>query len=88
MITQNDDKIIFNPKRSSGWVWVTAISLIFLGISLSLIITMGFSGPLLVTNLIAMLIGIVFLLIAVFFPTMRYEIEGNHLALTYGLLLR
>ena len=35
-----------------------------------------------------MLIGIVFLLIAVFFPTMSYEIEGNRLTLIYGLLLR
>jgi len=33
-------------------------------------------------------IGFGFLLIAVFFPSMRYEIEGSHLTLTYGPLLR
>jgi hypothetical protein len=33
-------------------------------------------------------IGILFLLIAVFFPVMRYEIEGSRLTLTYGPLLR
>jgi len=40
------------------------------------------------TILLTVPIGIGFLLIAVFFPTMRYEIEGTHLTLTYGPLLR
>jgi hypothetical protein len=33
-------------------------------------------------------IGLGFLLIAAFFPAMRYEIDGNRLILTYGPLLR
>jgi len=33
-------------------------------------------------------IGLVFLLIAAFFPTMRYEMDGIHLSITYGPLLR
>jgi hypothetical protein len=51
-------------------------------------ITSGFSGPFLVTILLTVPIGIGFLLIAIFFPAMRYEIEGTRLTITYGPLLR
>jgi hypothetical protein len=81
-------KKIFKPRQSSGWVWVGAIGLILLGTGLSLMITSGFSGPFLVTILLTVPIGIGFLLIAVFFPAMRYEIEGTRLTITYGPLLR
>jgi hypothetical protein len=40
------------------------------------------------TILLTIPLGLIFLLITVFFPTMRYEIEGNNLILTYGPLLR
>ncbi len=87
-MTSSLERKVFKPRRSTGWIWVTAISLILLGIGLSLIITTGFSGPFLITILLTMLVGIGFLLIALCFPTMRYEFEGKRLTLTYGPLLR
>jgi hypothetical protein len=59
-----------------------------LATGLALMITQGLSGPFLITILIMIPIGTIFLLLAIFFPTMRYEIEGSRLTLRYGPLLR
>jgi PH (Pleckstrin Homology) domain-containing protein len=83
-----NSKKIFKPRPSTGWVWVGVIGLALLGTGLSLMIAFGFSGPFMLTILLTIPIGIGFLLLAIFFPAMRYEIEGNHLTLTYGPLLR
>lgn len=88
MTTFNHEKKIFKPRPSTGWVWVTIIGLILLGIGVNLIMRSGFSGPLLPTILITTPFGILFLLIAVFFPTMRYEMDGSYLTMIYGPLLR
>jgi hypothetical protein len=81
-------KLIFKPRPSNGWAWVGMLGLLPLGIGLSLFIKLGLSGPFLGMILILVPIGIVFLVIAVCFPTMRYEVEGTNLTLTYGPLLR
>ena len=78
---------IFKPRRSIGWIWVGAIALVLLATGVSLIITSGFSGPFMLTILLTIPIGLGFLLIVAFFPTMRYEIKGTHLTLTYGPFL-
>lgn len=83
-----NSKKIFKPRPSRGWVWVGVIGLVFLGAGLSLMITYGFSGPFLLTILLTVPIGIGFLLLTIFFPAMRYEIEGTRLTLSYGPLLR
>ena len=41
-----------------------------------------------ITILLTIPLGLVFLLITIFFPAMRYEIEGKHLIVSYGPLLR
>lgn len=79
---------IFKPRPSTGWIWVGAIGLVLLGTGLSLLLSSGLAGPFLVTILLTVPIGIGFLVIAVFFPAMRYEFDGTHLILTYGPLLR
>lgn len=81
-------KKIFKPRPSTGWVWVGVLGLILLGTGLSLLITSGFSGPFFLMILLTIPIGVGFLLLAAFFPAMRYEIEGTQLTLTYGPLLR
>lgn len=83
-----NSKKLFKPRPSNGWIWVAAIGLVLLATGLNLIIASGFSGPFLITILLTVPIGIGFLLIAIFFPTMRYEIDGTRLILTYGPLLR
>lgn len=79
---------VFKPRPSTGWVWVGVLALVLLGAGLYMLITFGFSGPLVLTILLTIPLGLVFLLLTVFFPTMRYEIEGTKLMLTYGPLLR
>lgn len=81
-------KKIFKPRRSTGWIWVGTIGFLVLATGVGLIIRSGFSGPFILTILLTVPIGIGFLILAVFFPTMRYEIDGTHLTLTYGPLLR
>ncbi|HSL42891.1 MAG TPA: PH domain-containing protein [Anaerolineales bacterium] len=85
--TRSSNKI-FKPRQSSGWMWVGAIALVLLASGLYMLITYGFSGPFMLTILLTIPLGLVFLLITVFFPTMRYELGENRLILTYGPLLR
>lgn len=81
-------KKTFKPRPSTGWAWVGAIGFVLLATGLNLLITSGLSGPFMLTILLTIPIGLAFLLIAVFFPAMRYEIEGSHITLTYGPILR
>ncbi len=82
------EKKIFKPRPSTGWVWVGLLGLVPLATGLGLLITYGLSSVFLLTILLMIPIGIGFLVLAVFFPTMRYEIDGSRLNLVYGPLLR
>jgi hypothetical protein len=88
MKTSNFDKRIFKPRPSTGWLWVALCALIPLGGAVTLILQFGYSSAVLPIIGIASVIGIGFLVIAVFFPGMKYEIDGSSLTLTYGPLLR
>src|SRR5688572_12044505 len=79
---------IFKPRPSTGWMWVGALGLILLVTGLSMLIAYGFSGPYILTIVLTIPLGLVFLIVALCFPTMRYEMEGTQLTLTYGPLLR
>lgn len=87
-MTSKLEKRIFRPRPSSGWLWVGTIGLVTLGTGLSLLFFSGLGGPFLVTILLTVPIGIGFLILAAFFPAMRYEVDGSRLILTYGPLLR
>lgn len=85
--TSDVDHKIYKPRPSTGWVWVGVLGLFLLGIGLSLIL-MGQTDPFMITILLTVPIGIMFLVIASCFPSMQYEIAGTRLILTYGPLLR
>lgn len=87
-MSSTPEKRIFKARPSTGWIWVAAIGLVLLGTGLNLLLSYGLGGPLLVTILLTVPIGIGFLVIAAFFPAMRYEFDGLRLILTYGPLLR
>lgn len=82
------EKKIFKPRPSTGWIWVGLLGLIPLAIGIAVMVTQGLSGPFLIMILITISIGTMFLLVAIFFPTMRYELEGSRLTLRYGPVLR
>ena len=82
------EKKIFKPRPSTGWIWVGLLGLIPLAIGTAVMVTQGLSGPFLIMILITISIGTMFLLVAIFFPTMRYELEGSRLTLRYGPVLR
>lgn len=79
---------IFKPRQSSGWIWVGGLALILLTSGFYLLFTYGFSDPYMLTTLLTIPIGLMFLVITLFFPSMRYELEGSQLILIYGPLLR
>jgi hypothetical protein len=81
-------KKIFKPRPSTGRMWVGVIGLAVLATGVSFVLSSGFSGPSWLMILLTVPIGLGFLLIAAFFPAMRYEIDGNRVILTYGPLLR
>ena len=83
-----NEKRIFKPRPSTGWIWVGLLGLIPLAIGIAVMVTQGLSGPFLIMILITISIGTMFLLVAIFFPTMRYELEGSRLTLRYGPVLR
>jgi hypothetical protein len=68
-------------------MWVGAIALVLLASGLYMLFTHGFSGPYILSIVLTIPLGLMFLLITVFFPTMRYELAGSRLILTYGPLL-
>jgi hypothetical protein len=79
---------VFKPRPSTGWLWVGALGLVLLAIGLSMLIVNGLSGPYILATMLMLPLGLIFLILALCFPTMRYEMEGTHLTLTYGPLLR
>ena len=79
---------IFKPRSSTGWLWVGALAAVLLASGLYTLINFGFLGPYMLTILLTIPLGLVFLLITVFFPAMHYEVEGDHLVLRYVPLLR
>lgn len=81
-------KQTFKPRPSNGWFWITLTGLIPLAAAVWTALRFGFSGPTLPLILLAGAMGIMFLFIAVFFPTMKYEMDGSSLTLIYGPLLR
>ena len=82
--------LVFKARPSNGWVWVGAIGLLMLGIAAFLISLIWSDGATsILTYLPAGIIGlfgVAFLLLAAWFPAIRYEIRVNRLAIRYGPL--
>jgi hypothetical protein len=78
----------YKARPSNGWVWVGAIGLLMLVIAVFLISMIWPSGTTSILTYLPAgvigLIGVVFLLLAAWFPAIRYEIYADHLAIRYG----
>jgi len=80
---------IFQPRPSYGWAWLILMALIIIAVSIAPAAAMGVSSRnAILTLIICTPIALAFLILAFWFPTMRYELEQDQLTLRYGLVLR
>ncbi len=79
---------IFRPRASYGWLSLMLMGLLVLAFSITPALAAGLSsvGSLL-TLVICAPIAICFFLLALWFPTMRYELNHAELTLRYGPVL-
>ena len=83
-------RLVFRPSPSHGYLWLIAAGLAVLLPSIAIVVP-GARSPSLITAIAiapAFVIGLPFLALAAFFPTMRYELDADALTLRYGPVLR
>lgn len=80
-----EEKTVYKPRPSMGWLSLSLLSLVILAVGLSAL-TSG--GPNLVLGILFLLMGAFFALLVIWWPTMRYELDGETLTLIYGKAIR
>ena len=74
-----DTPLIFKPRRSWGWLWLALTALFYAVCAYAFIwLRNAFLPPILIV------VAVFFLLMAVWFPGMRYEIHPDRVVLRYG----
>jgi uncharacterized membrane protein YdbT with pleckstrin-like domain len=75
----------FQPRPSHGWVWLILMALVIIAVSIAPAMALGMSSRnAILTLIICIPIAITFLILAFWFPTMRYELDQEQLTLRYG----
>ncbi|HLO14048.1 MAG TPA: PH domain-containing protein [Anaerolineales bacterium] len=78
----------FQPRPSYGWAWLVLMALIIFVIAIAPALAMGLSSSsVILTVIICSLVALAFLILAFWFPTMRYELGQDQLTLRYGPVL-
>jgi PH (Pleckstrin Homology) domain-containing protein len=78
----------FKPRHSSGRAWLVLMAVVIIAIAIAPALIMGLSSSsTIVTLTICSLVAIAFLVLAFWFPTMRYELSQGRLTLRYGPVL-
>ena len=86
-----NDVIVFEPRRSHGWLSLLLLALVVLVCTLPVVVAAA-AGEVpwwvgLLMGLMALGLGVPFLALACWFPTMRYELDAGALTLRYGPVL-
>jgi hypothetical protein len=77
--------ITFRPRPSFGWFWLILLAVIILAAGSASSLAMGVSSnSTVLTLIISIPIALAFLILAFWFPTMRYELDQDQLTLRYG----
>jgi len=78
----------FKPRPSFGWFWLVLMALIIFAVAIAPALAMGLSSSsVILTVIICFLVALAFLILAFWFPTMRYELDQDQLTLRYGPVL-
>lgn len=78
----------FQPRPSFGWFWLILMAVIIIAFSIGPALAAGLSSnSTALTLIICIPIALAFLLLAFWFPTMRYELTKVELRLHYGPVL-
>lgn len=83
--------MIFKPRSSTGWLWLLVLALLILASAVGAVAPLwGQPFPLVIILIVVLDIvaGGAFLLLALWFPSMRYELDDHTLTLRYGPILR
>src|SRR5512134_1774961 len=79
---------IFRPRPSYGWAWLVFMAVIISAVAIAPAVAMGIaSSSVILTVIVCSLVALAFLALAVWFPTMRYELDQDQLTLLYGPVL-
>lgn len=79
----------FRPRPSYGWAWLILMAVIIFAAAIAPALAMGLSSSsVMLTVIICSVVALAFLVLALWFPTMRYELDQDELTLCYGPLLR
>jgi hypothetical protein len=83
--------VVFLPRKSFGWLWLAGIGVVMIGLSALMLLAVppGEEGraAMVVTFAFTAALGLPFLVLAAWFPTMRYELGPETLTLRYGPVL-
>lgn len=78
----------FKPRPSYGWFWLIlmAVIIITLGIAPASVAGMNSSSAI-ITLIISVPVAFTFMVLALWFPTMQYELDHTEIILRYGPVL-
>jgi uncharacterized membrane protein YdbT with pleckstrin-like domain len=78
----------FKPRPSAGWLSLILMAGIILAVGVAPVLAAEvFSTSALITLIILSPVAFAFLILAVWFPTMRYELDPDQIILRYGPVL-
>jgi hypothetical protein len=86
-----NDTLTFKPRPSKGWLWLLGLGLLILASAAGAALPFwGQSLPWVTILIIVIniLFASYFLVLTLWFPTMRYELDNEALTLRYGPVLR
>ncbi len=87
-IQRNKPIITFQPRPSSGRFWLVLMAVILIAIGIAPALSLGLTSSNAVFTLIILVtVASAFLILAFWFPTVRYELDQDQLILRYGPVL-
>jgi len=79
----------FKPRRSYGWLWLILLAMILIAVGVAPWLVAGTtSSSAMLTMIISIPVAFTFIMLAFWFPSMRYELTRDELILRYGPVIK